>query len=255
MISDHTMMTTATTDQWTMQFYDQSPDHDDDINNLLQVSAMEGLISDANTIVTTTTSSSSSPSPTSPKAVNGSRPIRRRSRASKRTPTTLLNASTTNFRALVQQFTGCPSSTAMSFEVYKGPITLNFQQGRRQVVHHNTSRKVTTTLPFVNTGFSTDVHHQHLQHQQQQQLADQQQWRLQQDHHHHQQQQQTGDDNLFEYNSGTDLFSSSINSSKPSMERSDELIVDHNYSLHDLTMNNDFFSNNNDVIQNGSYFM
>ncbi|XP_054800347.1 uncharacterized protein LOC129304652 [Prosopis cineraria] len=243
---------TATTDQWMMQFYHQSPD--DDTNNLLQVSAMVGLISDANTVAMRTSKTSpSSPSSTSPKDVNnGSRPIRGRSSASKRTPITLLNANTTNFRELVQQVTGCPSSTAMSFEVYKGPITLNFQQGRRQVVHHNTSRKVTTTAPFGNTGFSTDVQHHHLQYQQQQQLADQQQWRLQQDQ---QQQQQSDDDNLFEYNSSTDLFSRSINSLKPSMEISHGLIVDHNYSLHEyMTMNNDFFSNNN-VIQNGSYLM
>uniref|UniRef100_A0A6N2LDA4 VQ domain-containing protein n=1 Tax=Salix viminalis TaxID=40686 RepID=A0A6N2LDA4_SALVM len=38
------------------------------------------------------------------------KPIRRRSRASRRTPTTLLNTDTTNFRAMVQQFTGGPSA-------------------------------------------------------------------------------------------------------------------------------------------------
>lgn len=37
-----------------------------------------------------------------------SKPTRRRSRASRRTPTTLLNTDTTNFRAMVQQFTGGP---------------------------------------------------------------------------------------------------------------------------------------------------
>ncbi|KAL5741756.1 hypothetical protein ACOSP7_028488 [Xanthoceras sorbifolium] len=39
-----------------------------------------------------------------------SKPARRRSRASRRTPTTLLNTDTTNFRAMVQQFTGGPSA-------------------------------------------------------------------------------------------------------------------------------------------------
>ncbi|QCE01920.1 uncharacterized protein LOC114194403 [Vigna unguiculata] len=39
-----------------------------------------------------------------------SKPIRRRYRASRRTPTTLLNTDTTNFRAMVQRFTGAPSS-------------------------------------------------------------------------------------------------------------------------------------------------
>ncbi|XP_028758672.1 uncharacterized protein LOC114717629 [Neltuma alba] len=255
MISDHTTMTATTDHQWMMQLYQQSPD-DDTYDHLLQeVSAMEGFISDANTVATTT--SSSSPGPTSPKAINnGSRPIRRRSRASKRTPTTLLTANTTNFRALVQQFTGCPSSTAMSFEVYKGPITLNFQQGRRQVVHHHNNKSRTvktvpppaaTAAPFGNTGFNNEGgRHVRQYHQQQQITVDQQQWR-----------QQSGDDNLFDYNN-TDLFSSLINnsSSKPSMEISDGMIVDHNYSLNDLTVNNNaFFSHSNDVIQNGNYIM
>uniref|UniRef100_M1AK38 VQ motif-containing protein n=1 Tax=Solanum tuberosum TaxID=4113 RepID=M1AK38_SOLTU len=52
-------------------------------------------------------------------------PIRRRSRASKKTPTTHLNADASNFRALVQQFTGC--HTANTFlGAHKGPINLNF---------------------------------------------------------------------------------------------------------------------------------
>ncbi|KAI4308616.1 hypothetical protein L6164_031672 [Bauhinia variegata] len=59
-------------------------------------------------------SSSSSPTTTSPSthlSPEGrvSKPVRRRSRASRRTPTTLLNTDTTNFRAMVQQFTGGPS--------------------------------------------------------------------------------------------------------------------------------------------------
>ncbi|MBA0790356.1 hypothetical protein Gohar_015014, partial [Gossypium harknessii] len=38
------------------------------------------------------------------------KPARKRSRASRRTPTTLLNTDPTNFRAMVQQFTGGPSA-------------------------------------------------------------------------------------------------------------------------------------------------
>lgn len=38
------------------------------------------------------------------------KPARRRSRASRRTPTTLFNTDATNFRAMVQQFTGGPSA-------------------------------------------------------------------------------------------------------------------------------------------------
>ncbi|XP_073035781.1 VQ motif-containing protein 22 [Primulina eburnea] len=40
-----------------------------------------------------------------------SKPIRRRSRASRQTPTTLLNTDITNFRAMVQHFTGGPATS------------------------------------------------------------------------------------------------------------------------------------------------
>ncbi|XP_020575578.1 VQ motif-containing protein 22-like, partial [Phalaenopsis equestris] len=39
----------------------------------------------------------------------GKAPPRKRSRASRRAPTTLLNTDTANFRAMVQQFTGVPT--------------------------------------------------------------------------------------------------------------------------------------------------
>ncbi|KAI5406732.1 hypothetical protein KIW84_053133, partial [Lathyrus oleraceus] len=71
------------------------------------------------TIATNTTPATTLPpetiNPTSPTSATNlgpdgrvSKPIRRRSRASRRTPTTLLNTDTTNFRAMVQQFTGGP---------------------------------------------------------------------------------------------------------------------------------------------------
>jgi len=56
----------------------------------------------------------SSPTP----GVEGGRvgkPARRRSRASRRSPVTLLNTDTSNFRAMVQQFTGVPSGPVISF--------------------------------------------------------------------------------------------------------------------------------------------
>lgn len=56
-----------------------------------------------------------------PKSGNINKPVRKRPKASKKAPTTLLKATTTNFRDLVQQFTGCRSARA-----YKGPINLNF---------------------------------------------------------------------------------------------------------------------------------
>nr|XP_009803529.1 PREDICTED: uncharacterized protein LOC104248874 [Nicotiana sylvestris] len=69
----------------------------------------DGRVSDA-TVVTTTATSIVSSSTThhnhGPADGRVSKPIRRRSRASRRTPTTVLNTDTTNFRAMVQQFTG-----------------------------------------------------------------------------------------------------------------------------------------------------
>ncbi|CAI9090652.1 OLC1v1025469C1 [Oldenlandia corymbosa var. corymbosa] len=54
--------------------------------------------------------------------------VKRRTRASRRTPTTLVNSSIKNFRSVVQQYTGFRSSTASGFNSVdgKGPITLNF---------------------------------------------------------------------------------------------------------------------------------
>jgi len=61
-------------------------------------------------IASSATSSGGPPSTMSQLSPEGrvSKPARRRSRASRRTPTTLLNTDTTNFRAMVQQFTGGP---------------------------------------------------------------------------------------------------------------------------------------------------
>ncbi|GJN39059.1 hypothetical protein PR202_gb28153 [Eleusine coracana subsp. coracana] len=52
----------------------------------------------------------------------GKQPARRRSRASRRAPVTLLNTDTANFRAMVQQFTGIPAPPAGAF----GAPVINF---------------------------------------------------------------------------------------------------------------------------------
>ncbi|KAF3445076.1 hypothetical protein FNV43_RR14769 [Rhamnella rubrinervis] len=72
-------------------------------------------VSDATVVTTTSTATplgSGNSSPTNHLSPDGrvSKPARKRSRASRRTPTTLLNTDTTNFRAMVQQFTGGPSA-------------------------------------------------------------------------------------------------------------------------------------------------
>lgn len=91
-----------------------------------------------------------------------SKPVRRRSRASRRTPTTLLNTDTTNFRAMVQQFTGGPGVAP-----YAHPCGPSFGFGlgpARQVQVNNPTAMM---LPPAGHGY----HHL----QQQQQLYGQQQ--------------------------------------------------------------------------------
>ncbi|XP_022762605.1 uncharacterized protein LOC111308518 [Durio zibethinus] len=119
--------TVATSNEW-MQFYEQTVD---------ELSASSLGFSDA-TVVATSVFSKSNLSPRSSSLHSASyrltpkgsspKPIRKRSRASKKTPTTLLNANASNFRALVQQFTGCPS-TPLSLGNGRGPINLNFTLG------------------------------------------------------------------------------------------------------------------------------
>ncbi|KAL5076167.1 hypothetical protein RYX36_015151 [Vicia faba] len=79
-----------------------------------------------------------------------SKPIRRRSRASRRTPTTLLNTDTTNFRAMVQQFTGGPiapfaasaSSASPNFSTLAGlglgpgPRASSHPMNQTMISHH-----------------------------------------------------------------------------------------------------------------------
>nr|XP_016467458.1 PREDICTED: VQ motif-containing protein 22-like [Nicotiana tabacum] len=93
-------------------------------------------LSDA-TVVTTTTSSTSlhHHGPLG----RGSRTIRRRSRASRRTPTTVFNTNTTNFRAMVQQFTGSHSEpfsfSGLESDTF-GSRNINLHQ---QIVNPNTT--------------------------------------------------------------------------------------------------------------------
>eukprot|EP00257_Ricinus_communis_P023741 XP_015583800.1 VQ motif-containing protein 22 [Ricinus communis] len=125
-------------------------------------------LSDATVVTTTVTSTAAtatqnpfiSGNSSSPRAGNlspegrVSKPVRRRSRASRRTPTTLLNTDTTNFRAMVQQFTGGPSAPFGSGSQINAP-NFSFALNPRQT-HVNPSGVM------VPGGF-------HLQYQQQQQ--------------------------------------------------------------------------------------
>ncbi|RRT33994.1 hypothetical protein B296_00055937 [Ensete ventricosum] len=100
-----------------------------------------------------------------------SKPVRRRSRASRRTPTTMLNTDTANFRTMVQQFTGIPSGPYSSAYRPGGGSISNFGYNFNEPIHQTTSM----TLG---------------QLRQQQQQQQQQQYLQLQNHQSQQQQQQ-----------------------------------------------------------------
>ncbi|XP_021274267.1 VQ motif-containing protein 22-like [Herrania umbratica] len=166
------------------------------------------------TVVTTTITSSSAPSPLGSGPAGSSaghlspegrvaKPLRRRSRASRRTPTTLLNTDTTNFRAMVQQFTGGPSAP---FPGHSGGPNFGFGFGVRQP-HVNPG-----SLMIPPGGF-------HLQYQQQQQPQQQ---------HQFQQQNQPYMFSLSSNNPGAgDLFLQRLGGNpRPNMEGSDGFVVE-----------------------------
>ncbi|MBA0604645.1 hypothetical protein Godav_017295 [Gossypium davidsonii] len=110
------------------------------------------------TVVATVTATSSG-GHLSPEGRVG-KPARKRSRASRRTPTTLLNTDPTNFRAMVQQFTGGPSAVRFASDsVHLGGPDFGF--GLRQP---NAINPGSLTVP--PAGFQL----QYQQQQQQQQL-------------------------------------------------------------------------------------
>ncbi|KAM1007952.1 hypothetical protein EV1_004397 [Malus domestica] len=208
-----------------------------------------GGLSDS-TIVTTSSAtvteiSTSSPGGQLTPTGSVSKPIRRRSRVSKKTPITLLNANANNFRALVQQFTGCTaSSTSLSFGNQKGPINLSFGS------NNNVIGSVMT--PFVNHNYNYQ-YQQQLQrlaqqplqlHQEQQQLHRQPLLQLQENQQLHQEHQGMYPiDNVS--GSGNDVFQYSSSSgnynSVPSMEVVDGFVMDQeDIALYELSR--EFFS-------------
>ncbi|XP_061346022.1 uncharacterized protein LOC133291729 [Gastrolobium bilobum] len=218
----------ATSDQW-MQFHQQPPLMD---GMATLATPIQGSLETSNVTMSPTKSPEGIFSPINSYNTNGHltpkgnsfKPIKKRSRASKRTPTTLLNADSNNFRALVQQFTGCPS-TVMSFGVHKGPITLNFQQGSKQKIHHHTTR----SMPPFGTRSSNQVH----------QVAASLPWQEQ-------------PPLMQEQQSGYSLDRVKSYNYKPCMEVShDGLLMDNDFSLHELTVN--AFSN--DIYNKDSFFM
>lgn len=129
------------TDQW-MQFYNPNFSGSQGAAATTPPTLFADRVSDATVVTTaaTTQLGSGSSSPTaaagtnrlSPEGGRVSKPVRRRSRASRRTPTTLLNTDTTNFRAMVQQFTGGPTAPFAASGAHPGGPGFAFGLGTRQ---------------------------------------------------------------------------------------------------------------------------
>ncbi|KAJ4982130.1 hypothetical protein NE237_032967 [Protea cynaroides] len=119
------------------------------------------VITPARTGISTGSSSTSSTVQLNPEG-RVAKPNRRRSRASRRSPTTLLNTDTTNFRAMVEQFTGLGSTPfATGPQPGAAPSNFNFETGGATIM-------------------APGYHLQQQQPQQQQQQQTQQQFQRQQ---------------------------------------------------------------------------
>ncbi|GLT98855.1 hypothetical protein SLE2022_163310 [Rubroshorea leprosula] len=121
-------------------------------------------------VSTSFTSRSSSSSSLAPNACISKQAMKKRLRASKKTTTIHLTANPTNFRELVQQFTGC-SKTSISFKAAKGPININFAFGMKQQMDFPEHDEYASIVqPQQNQRAEQDHHHQQ---QQQYQLSNQ----------------------------------------------------------------------------------
>lgn len=137
-MSDNNIMNT---DQW-LQYYNH--------NLAGQTTAATSITSSMDATIISTTNTANNPGMNaygSTSAANPNlnpdgrvaKPARRRSRASRRTPTTLLNTDTTNFRAMVQQYTGGPSASFPNAGFgMGGPPSFNVGHGTGlHQQHHN----------------------------------------------------------------------------------------------------------------------
>ncbi|XAR52846.1 hypothetical protein NMG60_11021156 [Bertholletia excelsa] len=125
MAMSETVSSTTPGDSWA-QFY----------SGRTAPAAMLGdRLSDATVVTTMASSGTASPRDALSPEGRVSKPIRRRSRASRRTPTTLLNTDTSNFRAMVQQFTGGPSGPfPAGSHPYSAPSNFNYGLGTRPLI-------------------------------------------------------------------------------------------------------------------------
>ncbi|URD86027.1 VQ motif [Musa troglodytarum] len=144
------------------------------------------------------------------------KPVRRRSRATRRAPTTMLNTDTTNFRAMVQQFTGVPS----------GPYSAEYRPGGVPI--SNLGGGYSSHEPLNQTAFTSFGHLQQHQYQGQSLQHPQEE----------QQQYQSSDGNIFtaaggayRSNNSTDaLLLQGFNNSSTALEVGDDFFFDGTYS-------------------------
>ncbi|XP_043688997.1 VQ motif-containing protein 22-like [Telopea speciosissima] len=185
--------TMASPGDW-FQFYRRNPTGEDRSPPPAS-SAMYGQFSDATVVtsVSTPATGNSTLMSTGSTHLNAegrvAKPSRRRSRASRRAPTTLLNTDTTNFRAMVQQFTGVPSAPFTTTGSQTGPTTnFNFGLGSGQ---HN-----------LNTATVMNPSGYHLQQQQFQQQQQQQYMLYMNNNNNNNNNNSTRDEFLERFNNG-----------------------------------------------------
>ncbi|KAK8507746.1 hypothetical protein V6N13_140492 [Hibiscus sabdariffa] len=123
-------MSTPTGDDWP-HFYQQNLSNQDPVfGDQRYDTTVDTATANPSAVGSVPASSSGGHFSSTPEGRVG-KPARKRSRASRRTPTTLFNTDTTNFRAMVQQFTGGPT-----FAPGSGGPTFGFSFGGRQGQPH-----------------------------------------------------------------------------------------------------------------------
>lgn len=195
-----------------MQFYHRTPTNGAVVSpRAISMFGQAPAVSEA-TVVTTTVASPCIPGPIltgpgtaatsthphSPGEGPGGRPVRKRGRAARRAPTTVLNTDLNNFRALVQQYTGARTA----------PFSSMFRPDVR-VANLGFDSHPALNAMTIRPQRSQFYHQQQQQHQQQ---------------HQHIQQVHQGEEGMFPMGQACDDFLSDSNNSISNMEVSDEFL-------------------------------
>ncbi|XP_071691092.1 uncharacterized protein [Rutidosis leptorrhynchoides] len=121
----------------------------------------DDVVTHATTVTTTTTTSSSSVSNQLGRVIRPNN-MRRRSRASRKTPTTLFNTDTTNFRAMVQQITGGTSfMTAHATTAPSRPLGGGYNVDSFGSNYYGTGSRILPATSSYNVEFLQPQHQQY----------------------------------------------------------------------------------------------